>query len=77
DYCRSGGKDGKVYGNGTNPKLPNGPTYTEWVVPTQGVNGRGPQRIVVGSDGSMWYSPNHYGDIRPDMSRPISQTNKP
>ncbi|CAM9416404.1 hypothetical protein ACBE110449_22770 [Acinetobacter bereziniae] len=70
-------KDGKVYGNGTNPKLPNGPTYTEWVVPTQGVNGRGPQRIVVGSDGSMWYSPNHYGDIRPDMSRPISQTNKP
>ncbi|MFL9514428.1 hemagglutinin repeat-containing protein, partial [Acinetobacter baumannii] len=70
-------KDGKVYGNNTNPKLPNGPSYTEWVVPTQGINGRGPQRIVVGSDGSMWYSPNHYGDIRPDMSKPISSTNKP
>ncbi len=69
-------KDGVPYNNSTHPKLPTGPKYTEWVVPTEGVNGRGTQRIVVGSDNSMWYTPNHYGQVRPDPSKPISPSNK-
>lgn len=73
-------KDGIIYTNVTYPKLPQLPKggfYTEWTVPTEGVHGRGTQRIVVGSDGSMWYTPNHYGQIRPDMSKAISPSNKP
>lgn len=68
----AGLKDGVTYKNSTKPGLPQGQSYTEWVVPTPGINGRGPQRIVVGSDGSMWYTPNHYGDIRPRPDLPIS-----
>lgn len=70
-------KDGKVYNNFQPPLLPAHTFYTEWTVPTPGVNGRGTQRIVVGADGSMWYTPNHYGDERINPKVPPSKTNKP
>jgi filamentous hemagglutinin len=30
------------------------------VHPTPGENGPGPQRIIVGQDGDIWYTPDHY-----------------
>jgi len=34
--------------------------YTEYVVPTTGINGPGPQRVVTGQGGEIFYTPNHY-----------------
>jgi filamentous hemagglutinin len=34
--------------------------YTEYVHPTQGLRGPGPQRIVVGQSGEWYYTPDHY-----------------
>ena len=34
--------------------------YREYVVPTPGINGAGPQRIVVGRFGEWYYTPDHY-----------------
>lgn len=34
--------------------------YEEWVVPTPGESGPGPQRLVVGADGDVWYTHDHY-----------------
>ena len=31
-----------------------------YVVPSYGIRGPGPQRIVVGADGSWYYTPDHY-----------------
>jgi len=44
------------------PLLPKMPMdyYHEYVVPTPGVTGPGPQRIVVGRGGEMYYTPDHY-----------------
>ena len=64
----SGGKsfphknDGSVFGNkeGLLPSQPTG-YYREFVHPTSGVNGPGPQRIVTGQGGEIFYTPNHYG----------------
>jgi filamentous hemagglutinin len=55
-----------VGGNGQSllPVQPPG-YYTEYVVPTPGVNGPGPQRIVVGGNGEMYYTPDHYGTFIP------------
>jgi len=39
--------------------LSNGETYTEWVVPTDGIKGPGARRIVSGG-GMMWYTRDHY-----------------
>ncbi|MEN5182178.1 ribonuclease domain-containing protein, partial [Comamonas testosteroni] len=39
--------------------------YTEYVVPTPGINGPGPQRIVTGQGGEMFYTPDHYGTFIP------------
>ncbi|MGH3564351.1 MAG: ribonuclease domain-containing protein [Mycobacterium sp.] len=37
-------------------------TYQEWDVnPKVPGQGRGGERIVTGSDGSAWYTPDHYG----------------
>ena len=62
----SGGKfphknDGGVFQNleGLLPKQKLG-YYQEFVVPTPGVNHAGLQRIVVGKNGEMWYTPDHY-----------------
>ena len=69
-------KDGATYKNDTHPKIKNkkGVTYTEWTVPTPGVHGRGNQRIVVGSDGSRWYTPNHYGQTKGKNGKPLGNT---
>ena len=40
--------------------LPQGVQYKEYVVPTDGIYGPGIQRIVVGNDGSWYYTPDHY-----------------
>ncbi|MGE5195855.1 MAG: ribonuclease domain-containing protein [Anaerolineae bacterium] len=34
--------------------------YREFVVPTPGIRGAGPQRIISGKNGELFYSPNHY-----------------
>jgi guanyl-specific ribonuclease Sa len=34
--------------------------YKEYVHPTQGINGPGPQRIIIGNRGEYYYSPDHY-----------------
>ncbi|WP_454725803.1 MULTISPECIES: ribonuclease domain-containing protein [Cupriavidus] len=41
------------------PQRP-GSYYTEYVVPTLGVNGVGPQRIVTGKNSEVYYTPDHY-----------------
>ena len=57
--------DGTVFGNreGRLPKKPSG-WYREYVVPTPGVSGPGPQRLVVGKDGEVYYTPDHYETFR-------------
>ncbi|MEB1547458.1 hemagglutinin repeat-containing protein [Xanthomonas campestris pv. campestris] len=53
--------DGSTFKNlgGDLPKKPDG-YYTEYVHPTPGVSGPGPQRIVVGKGGEMYYTSDHY-----------------
>ena len=41
------------------PAKPQG-YYKEYVHPTQGISGPGPQRVIVGKDGDVWYTPDHY-----------------
>jgi filamentous hemagglutinin len=55
-----------MVGNGK-PALPVQPLgyYREYVVPTPGVNGPGPQRIVIGQGGEMYYTPDHYDTFTP------------
>jgi guanyl-specific ribonuclease Sa len=38
--------------------------YREWVVPTPGEDGPGPQRLVTGDDGDVWYTHDHYRSFR-------------
>jgi guanyl-specific ribonuclease Sa len=47
-------------------------TYREWDINphTPGVN-RGPERLVTGSDGSKWYTGDHYGTFSPLGTKPI------
>lgn len=59
--------DGAVFQNrplpGKNsPELPRRPQgyYHEYVHPTPGISGPGPQRIVIGQDGETYYTPDHY-----------------
>ncbi len=56
--------DGAVFGNreGLLPRQPRG-YYREYVHPTEGITGPGPQRLVVGSDGDWWYTPDHYASF--------------
>ena len=53
--------DGTVFQNrgGALPSQAPG-YYTEWVLPTQGVQGPGPQRIIMGANGEAYYTPDHY-----------------
>lgn len=53
--------DGSVFGNreGRLPKKPRD-WYREYVVPTPGEKGPGPQRIILGRDGEAFYTPDHY-----------------
>lgn len=70
--------DGSTFQNreGRLPKHPSG-YYREWVVPTKGVGGPGPQRIVTGAGGEVWYTPDHYktfkrmpAEIKPHSAAP-------
>jgi len=47
--------------------LPVNPTgyYREFLVPTPGVSGAGPQRIITGMGGELYYTPNHYQSFIP------------
>ena len=38
--------------------------YREYTVPTPGVRGRGPRRIVQGRDGEFYYTDDHYRRFR-------------
>ena len=57
--------DGGVFGNreGRLPRKPRG-YYREYVHPTAGVRGPGPQRLVIGAGGDVWYTPDHYDSFR-------------
>ena len=47
-------------------RLPRQPAgyYKEYVVPTPGERGPGPQRIVVGNEGEVFYTSDHYKSFR-------------
>jgi guanyl-specific ribonuclease Sa len=57
--------DGSTFQN-RERRLPQKPPgyYREWVVPTPGESGPGPQRLVTGDDGEVWYTADHYGTFR-------------
>jgi guanyl-specific ribonuclease Sa len=54
-------KDGTVFSNreGILPKKPKG-YYREYTVPTPGATNRGARRLVMGSNGEIYYTNNHY-----------------
>lgn len=58
--------DGAVFGNfeGLLPAKPRG-YYREYVVPTKGLDGPGPQRLVMGKEGEIYYTPDHYATFLP------------
>lgn len=53
--------DGSTFAN-REGRLPGKPAgyYKEYVHPTPGLAGPGPQRIVVGAEGEAYYTPDHY-----------------
>jgi len=57
--------DGGVFQNreGRLPKRPRG-HYREYVVRTPGINHAGPQRLVIGADGEVFYTADHYRSFR-------------
>ncbi len=57
--------DGAVFRNRERrlPRKPRG-YYREYVHPTRGVRGPGPQRLVVGKSGEWYYTADHYGSFR-------------
>ena len=59
-----GYKGGKIYQNNpvnSGQKLPNGISYREYDIhPYIKGQGRGTERIVIGNDGSVWYTKDHY-----------------
>jgi guanyl-specific ribonuclease Sa len=57
--------DGSVFQNreGRLPRQSPG-YYHEWVHPTPDERGPGPQRIVTGEDGDIWYTHDHYKTFR-------------
>lgn len=57
--------DGSVFQNreGRLPRQPPG-YYHEWVHPTPDERGPGPQRVVTGEDGDVWYTHDHYKTFR-------------
>lgn len=57
----SHGNDGSVFQN-RERRLPSKKSgyYREWVHPTPKLRGPGPQRIVTGEEGEIYYTPDHY-----------------
>jgi len=53
--------DGTVFQN-RERRLPARPSgyYREWVHPTPGLSGPGPQRVITGDGGEAFYTPDHY-----------------
>lgn len=53
--------DGTTFQN-RERRLPSKPSgyYKEYVHPTPKSSGPGPQRVIVGRDGDVWYTPDHY-----------------
>jgi guanyl-specific ribonuclease Sa len=71
DRIQSGGSfphrnDGSIFANkeGLLPAKPAG-YYREYVHPTPGVSGAGPQRVIAGQGGEMYYTPDHYQTFVP------------
>ena len=58
-------QDGSVFQNreGNLPDLPSGLLYREYTVPTPGSSDRGARRLVVGDDGSVYYTSDHYSSF--------------
>ena len=58
-------QDGSVFQNreGHLPDLPSGLLYREYTVRTPGSSDRGARRLVVGDDGSVYYSSDHYSSF--------------
>lgn len=58
--------DGSVFGN-RERRLPTKRRgyYREYVHPTEGIRGPGPQRLVVGQGGEWYYTPDHYESFIP------------
>jgi len=58
-------RDGAVFSNreGRLPKRARG-YYREYTVQTPGARDRGPRRIVVGTEGEMFYTDDHYRSFR-------------
>ncbi len=58
--------DGSTFRNAQGLLPPETPGYyTEYVLPTPSVSGPGPQRIVTGAGGDVWYTPDHYTTFIP------------
>ena len=57
--------DGTTFQNREN-RLPRRPPgyYREWVVPTPKEPGPGPQRLITGEGGEVWYTSDHYRSFR-------------
>ena len=57
--------DGTTFQNREN-RLPRRPPgyYREWVVPTPKEPGPGPQRVITGEEGEVWYTSDHYRTFR-------------
>ncbi len=57
--------DGSTFQNREN-RLPRRPPgyYREWVVPTPKEPGPGPQRLITGQEGEVWYTHDHYRSFR-------------
>jgi filamentous hemagglutinin len=53
--------DGAIFMNREN-SLPSRPTghYREYVHPAEGIRGPGPRRIIMGLDGEVYYTNDHY-----------------
>ncbi|MCB9730752.1 MAG: ribonuclease, partial [Deltaproteobacteria bacterium] len=58
--------DGAVFQN-RERRLPAHPSgyYREYVHPTPGMRGPGPQRLIRGERGEWYYTPDHYGTFIP------------
>lgn len=58
-------RDGLTFANQEKllPKRPNG-YYKEYTVPTPGSRDRGARRLVVGKDGDVYYTADHYESFR-------------
>ena len=57
--------DGGIFQNreGLLPERPRG-HYREYVVRTPGISHAGPQRLVIGADGEVYYTHDHYRSFR-------------